>query len=122
MHFPAIYSNCRPLKYFDRLYVKHYEPRSACNLIRVRIVCKNFTKNSFSNTIRVSNSLDQVQALHFVGPALGPNCLKRLSADDNCRQRVKVEVTIGKVSYHWGVGGGGAFDGVNSSQHYNTIL
>ena len=37
-----------------------------------------FSKNSFRNTIRVSNSLD---------PDLGPNCLQRLSADDtriNC--------------------------------------
>ena len=35
----------------------------------------------FFNTIRVSNSLDPDQARHFVGPDLGPNCLKRLSAD-----------------------------------------
>ena len=34
------------------------------------------------NTIRVSNSLDPDQDLHFVGPDLGPNCLQRLSADD----------------------------------------
>ena len=34
----------------------------------------------FFNTIRVSNSLDQDQAQHFVGPDLGPNCLQRLSA------------------------------------------
>ena len=30
----------------------------------------------------VSNGLDPDQALHFVGPDLGPNCLRRLSADD----------------------------------------
>ena len=29
----------------------------------------------------MSNSLDQDQARHFVGPDLGPNCLHRLSAD-----------------------------------------
>ena len=29
------------------------------------------------NTIRVANSLDPVQALHFVVPDLGPNCLQR---------------------------------------------
>ena len=29
---------------------------------------------------RVSNSLDQDQARHFVRPDLGPNCLQRLSA------------------------------------------
>ena len=42
----------------------------------------------------MSNSLDpdqagQIQARPFVGPDLGPNCLPRLSADDNGRQRVK---------------------------------
>ena len=49
-----------------------------------------FSKNSFSNTIRVSNGLDAVQTqrfVRFVGPDLGPNCLHRLSADDTstCR-------------------------------------
>ena len=34
----------------------------------------------FFNTIRVSKSLDPVQARHFVGPNLGPSCLQRLSA------------------------------------------
>ena len=38
-----------------------------------------FSKNSFRNTIRVSNSLDPDQARHFVGPDLGPTCLQRLS-------------------------------------------
>ena len=37
----------------------------------------------------MSNSLDPDQARGFVGPALGPNCLPRLSADDTGRQRVK---------------------------------
>ena len=41
-----------------------------------------FSKNSFRNTLKVSNSLDPVQALCFVGPDLGPNCLQKLSADD----------------------------------------
>ena len=41
-----------------------------------------FSKKSFRNTIRVSNSSDPDQARHFVGPDLGPNCLQRLSADD----------------------------------------
>ena len=41
-----------------------------------------FLKNSFRNTIRVSNSLGPDQARHFVRPDLGPNCLQRLSADD----------------------------------------
>ena len=33
------------------------------------------------NTIRVSNSLDPDQDLHYVGPDLGPNCFPRISAD-----------------------------------------
>ena len=42
-----------------------------------------FRKKSLTNTIRVLNSLDPDQARHFVGPDLGPNCLQKLSADDN---------------------------------------
>ena len=42
-----------------------------------------FSKNSFRNTIRVSNSLDPDQARQNVGPDMGPNCLQKLSADDN---------------------------------------
>ena len=38
-----------------------------------------FSKKSFRNNIRVSNS-DQVR--HFVRPDLGPSCLQRSSADD----------------------------------------
>ena len=41
-----------------------------------------FWKNSFRNTISVSNGLDPDQDRHFVGPGLGPNCLQRLAADD----------------------------------------
>ena len=44
-----------------------------------------FSKNSFMNTIRVSNSLDPDQARHFDGPDLGPNCLQKLSADSISR-------------------------------------
>ena len=47
------------------------------------------SKNSFRNTIGVSNSLDPDQVRHFVRPDLGPNCLQRSSADDTSRQRVK---------------------------------
>ena len=50
------------------------------------------SKNSFRNTIRVSNSLDPDQARHLVGPDLGPNCLQRLSAVDTSRQRVSCKV------------------------------
>ena len=49
-----------------------------CLLIFFRI---NFSKNSYNNTIRVSNILDPDQARHYVGPDLDPNCLQRLSAD-----------------------------------------
>ena len=41
----------------------------------------NFSKNSFRNTIRVSNALDPDQAGYFVWPDLGPNCVQRLSTD-----------------------------------------
>ena len=34
-----------------------------------------FSKTSFKNTIRGSNSFDPDQALHFVGPDLDLNCL-----------------------------------------------
>ena len=49
----------------------------------------NILKNSFGNTIKVSNSLNPDQARHFVGPDLDPNCLQRLSADDTSKQRVR---------------------------------
>ena len=57
------------------------------NFSCVFVVCWFFSKstlskNSFSNTIGVSNSLDPDQARHSVGPDLGLNCLQRLSADD----------------------------------------
>ena len=47
-----------------------------------------FRKNSFRNTIRVSNSLNPDQARQNVGPDLGPNCLQSFSADDTSRLRV----------------------------------
>ena len=43
-----------------------------------------FSKNSFRNTIRVSNSLDPDQA--SVWPDLGPNCLQKILADDTSWQ------------------------------------
>ena len=48
-----------------------------------------FSKSSFKNAIRVSNSLNPNQAQHFVGPDMGPNCLQKLSAVNTSRQRVK---------------------------------
>ena len=41
-----------------------------------------FSKNSFRNTVRVSNSLDPDKAGCSVGPDLCANCLQRLSADN----------------------------------------
>ena len=40
---------------------------------------QTFSKNSFMNTIRVSNCLDPDQDQHFVSPGLGPNCLQGLA-------------------------------------------
>ena len=39
--------------------------------------------------MRVSSSLDPDQVPGSVRPALGPNCLERLSADNTSRQRVE---------------------------------
>ena len=41
----------------------------------------------------MSNSLNPVLARRFVVLDLGPNCLRRLSADDTSRQRVNDCVT-----------------------------
>ena len=35
-----------------------------------------FSKNSFRNTIRVSNNLDPDQDQHYVGPDLSPSCFQ----------------------------------------------
>ena len=56
------------------------------------------SKYSFRNTIRVSNSLDTDHDRHSVGPDLDPNCLQRLSADNqgskivHVRSYLRVEV------------------------------
>ena len=73
----------------------------ACFFCCLLIFSKStFSKNSFRNTIRVSNSLDPDQARHFVGPVLGPgpSCLQKLSADDTMRQRVNSapDLIVGK--------------------------
>ena len=41
-----------------------------------------FSQKNLSGISSMSNSLDPDQARHFVGPELGPNCLERLSSDD----------------------------------------
>ena len=44
----------------------------------------------------MSNSLDPDQAQQNVGPALGPNCLQKASADDTSRLKM---VYLGNVYY-----------------------
>ena len=61
----------------------------ACFFVVRRIFSKSsFSKNSFRNTIWVSNRLDPDQAWHSVGPNLCQICFQRLSADDISRQWV----------------------------------
>ena len=61
-----------------------------CLCCRLQTISKlTFSKNSFKNTIRVSNNLDPDQDRHFVEPDLGPSRLQQLSADDTSWQRVK---------------------------------
>ena len=52
-----------------------------------------FSKTSFRNIIRLSNSLDPDQARHFVEPDLVPNYLRRLAAESTVRQSVKSYIT-----------------------------
>ena len=63
---------------------------STCLFVVCRFSRSTFSKTSFRNTKRVSNSLDPVQAQRFVGPELSPNWLQRLSADDTSRQRITI--------------------------------
>ena len=59
----------------------------------------------------MSNSLDQDQDQHSVGPDLGPNCLQRKSADDKSRPAGKeLNMIVGTF-----VNG---FD----CEHYNTTM
>ena len=89
------------------LYTKHSDTSLHCGIILTHCILDNFSyiyfcrlpfsfkinllKNSFRNTIRMSNSLDPDQARRFIGSDLGPNCLPRLSADDTGRQRVNLK-------------------------------
>ena len=61
-------------------------------LLSADFFSKSFSKNSFRNSTRVSNSLDPDRARHFVRSDLGPNCLQMLSADDTRRQRVNTYI------------------------------
>ena len=62
----------------------------------------------FSNTIRVSKSLDPDQAQYFVRPDLGPNFLQGLSADNKMSGLIWVQAVckgyqqttkVGRVKY-----------------------
>ena len=63
----------------------------ACVFINWLFFQNHFSKDSFRNTIIVSNSLDSDQERQNVGPDLGQNCLQRfsISTKDTGRQRVK---------------------------------
>ena len=68
--------------YFDQLL---YFPKLLSRLIPSLFIIVPYLTLlilDFINTIRVSKGWDPDQAQHFVGPDLGPNCLRRLSADD----------------------------------------
>ena len=53
-----------------------------------------FSKTSFRNTVRVSNSFDPDQARHIVGPDLYPKCLHNISADDTCRHSIFLRLQV----------------------------
>ena len=53
----------------------------------------NFSKNSFTNIIRVSNLLDPDLARHFVRPGLAQNCLQTTNFAAS-RQRVRDFITV----------------------------
>ena len=62
-----------------------------------------FSINSFRNTIRVSNGLDTDKDRHSVIPALGPNCIQRLTAEDkvaSSRHRVNEVVEAKLFTVH----------------------
>ena len=50
----------------------------SCFLLSADFLKLTFSKNSFRNTIRVSNGLDPDQDRRSAGPDLGPNCLQKL--------------------------------------------
>ena len=58
-----------------------------------------FSKDSFKNTIGVSNSLDPDEAQHFVGPDFGSKLFAKVTERTTLvKQRVKIGVVFGKVN------------------------
>ena len=53
---------------------------------RLLIIKSLITNQYLRNTTRMSYSLDPDHARRLVGPALGPNCLRRVSANDTSWQ------------------------------------
>ena len=72
-------------------------PRFCCQLLN-SFSKSTFSKNSFRNTIRMSNGLDPDQDRHSVGPDLGPNCfanvVSRRQKSLLARIELKVSCTI----------------------------
>ena len=66
--------------------------------------CKSLTQSSNTSlqlfiTTKVFNSLDPIRSGQNVGPDLGQNCLKWLSADDNVMLKFKSSLKyIGSIS------------------------
>ena len=57
----------------------------------------SFSKNSFRDAIRDSNSLDQDQDQHFVVPDLGPNCKDHQQITPN-RQELTLKGPAKKIN------------------------
>ena len=56
-----------------------------------------FSKNSFHNTIRVSNTFDPDQVRHFVESDLDPNCSLTLSADGTSTGYIHSKMSKGAI-------------------------
>ena len=69
---------CIPTKVFSNCYPNQLAkvPKTDEGLTQDFSGKLTFKKNSFRNTITVSNSLYPDQDLHFFSPDLGPNCLQ----------------------------------------------
>ena len=73
---------------FDSLHAGFFSITFYQRLLVIYFFETSVFKNSLSNAMRVSNSLDQDQDRQHVGPGLDPNCLQRLSKDGTIRRRV----------------------------------